>query len=133
MLTELQAFAGWIGLALLSLIFLANALGVVDQSRAVHELAEAEASLPGWLAPSPAVMVGLGRLLQLAAVPALFFTATRPFAALALAGFLVPATLTAHAFWRAPPAERGAQLANFLKNVAMIGGLLVAAGWSGGA
>jgi hypothetical protein len=35
--------------------------------------------------------------------------------------------------WQAMPEERGAQLANFLENVlenvALIGGLLVAAGW----
>jgi uncharacterized membrane protein YphA (DoxX/SURF4 family) len=128
---HLAMYAGWLGLGLLSLIFLANAFGIVDPARAVHELAEAEATLPGWLAPSPAVMVALGRVLQLAAVPALFFTATRPFAALALAGFLVPATLTAHAFWRAGPGERGAQLVNFLKNASLVGGLLVAAGWTG--
>lgn len=121
--------AGWLGLALLSLIFLANALGWIDQTRAARELAEA--GLPRWLMPSPELAVGGGRLLQLLAAPALLVPAARPFAALALAGFLALATLTAHAFWRAEPAERGAQLANFLKNVSLIGGLLVAAGWRG--
>ena len=123
----LPLYAGWIGLALLSLVFLANALGIVDPSRAVRELAGA--GLPGWLVPRAATLVGGGRLLQLAAAPALFFDATRPFAALALAGFLVPATLTAHAFWRAKADERSLQLANFLKNLALIGGLVLAAGW----
>ena len=121
--------AGWLGLALLSLIFLANAFGWIDQAQAVRELAAS--GLPRWLLPSPELAVGGGRLLQLVAAPALLFPAARPFAALALAGFLALATLTAHAFWRADPAERGPQLANFLKNVSLLGGLLVAAGWRG--
>jgi uncharacterized membrane protein YphA (DoxX/SURF4 family) len=127
MSNDLHCYAGGIGLWLLSLVFLANALGIVDQARAVRELGEA--GLPDWLVRRAAALVGAGRLLQLAAAPALFFGATRPFAAQALAGFLVPATLTAHAFWRAAPIERSAQVANFLKNVALIGGLVLAAGW----
>ncbi len=122
--------ASWIGLGLLSLIFLANALGIVDPARAAQELAAA-----GWargMARYAGALVWGGRLLQLVATPALFFGLTRPFAALALAGFLVPATLTAHAFWRPGPEPRGAQLVQFLKNLAMIGGLLVAAGWRSG-
>ena len=118
---------GWIGLTLLSIVFLANAFGIVDQSRAVSELEAA--GLPAALAPRAELLVWAGRLLQLLAVPALFLGATRPFAALALAGFLALATLAAHAFWRAIPEERSAQLANFLKNLSLIGGLLVAAGW----
>jgi putative oxidoreductase len=53
-------------------------------------------------------------------------------AALALMGFLVPATLTAHAFWAAdgPQAFMG-QLVNFLKNIAMMGGLLFIASTGG--
>jgi uncharacterized membrane protein YphA (DoxX/SURF4 family) len=132
MTTEWAAFAaGWIGLGLLSLVFLANALGVVEQDRAQRELAAA--GLPGWLAASPSVMVGMGRLLQGIAAPALFIPLLRPFAAILLAAFLVLATLTAHAFWRAAADERSLQLANFLKNVALIGGLILAAGWQEGA
>lgn len=48
-------------------------------------------------------------------------------AALALAVFLVPATLVFHAFWSAPPAEREIQLAMFAKNLAILGGLLLIA------
>ena len=118
----------WLGLGLLALLFLANAVGIVDQERAVQELAGA--GLPGWLVPRPAVMVGAGRMLQLVAAPALLFPPTRPFAALALVGFVGSATLAAHAFWRGPAAERGEKLTNFLKNGALIGGLLLAAGWS---
>ena len=116
----------WLGLGLLALLFLANALGIVDQDRAVEELAGA--GLPGWLVPRPAVLVGAGRLLQLSAAPALLFAPTRPYAALALVAFVATATLAAHAFWRAAPNQRSEPLANFLKNGALIGSLLLAAG-----
>lgn len=123
--TQTLSVAPWIGLALLSLIFIANALALLDQSVAIRELAAT--GVPG---PFARAMVGLGRLLQGIAVPCLFFSTTRPYAALALSVFLIGATLTAHAFWASPPADRDRQLANFLKNIAIIGGLLVAAGWN---
>jgi len=118
---------GWVGLGLLSLIFIANALGTIDPRTAVRELAATGV---------PARLAGLavlgGRLFQFVAVPGLFFTITRPFAALGLAAFLIPATLTAHAFWKSPSEKRDMQLAGFLKNAAIIGGLVLAAAWKGG-
>ena len=117
----------WLGLGLLAVLFLANAFGIVDQDHAAEELAGA--GLPGWPVTHPAWLVGAGRLLQLGAAPALLFAPTRPYAALALVGFVASATLAAHAFWRAAPSRRDQQLANFLKNGALIGGLLLAAGW----
>ena len=45
-------------------------------------------------------------------------------AALALAIFLVPTTLIFHNFWAAPAAEAQIQMAMFVKNVAIFGGLL---------
>jgi putative oxidoreductase len=120
----LTAVVPWAGLALLGLIFVANALGVLDQSVAVRELAAT-----GLPEPAARVMVTLGRVLQLLATPCLFVVAARPYAAVALALFLIGATLTAHAFWRSPTSQRDRQLANFLKNAAMVGGLLLAAGW----
>jgi uncharacterized membrane protein YphA (DoxX/SURF4 family) len=127
--TYVHAYCAWIGIALLSLIFLANALGIIDQERAVRELANA--GLPRSLADRARALIGAGRVFQLVAVPALFFGTTRAIAAFALSGFLALATIAAHGFWRAKPDERGPQLANFLKNLAAIGGLLVAAGWEG--
>jgi putative oxidoreductase len=114
--------AGWIALALLSLVFVANALAVIDQRTAVRELAATGVAEP----VARAAVIG-GRAFQLLAVPALFFTLTRPYAALGLILFLIPATVTAHAFWKAAPDRRDMQLAGFLKNTAIIGGLLLAA------
>src|SRR2546425_732418 len=44
-------------------------------------------------------------------------------AALLLALFLIPATLTAHDFWASHGPEFQGQLVNFLKSLAMFGGL----------
>lgn len=45
--------------------------------------------------------------------------------ALALAGSLVPATVAGHAFWEYPKAEQAAQRSQFLKNLGLLGGLLL--------
>lgn len=48
-------------------------------------------------------------------------------AALALAATIVPATYTAHAFWAIEdPAERAQQKTHFLKNIGLLGGVLLA-------
>lgn len=122
----IRTMAPWAGLSLMALIFLANAMGLVNQSVAVREL-----SNTGVPPATARLMVNLGRLVQLLATPCLFFSTTRVYAAILLAAFMVGATLAAHAFWRAAAADRDRQLVNFLKNTAIIGGLLVAAAWSG--
>lgn len=50
---------------------------------------------------------------------------------LVLAAFLVPVTLTFHNFWAYQGEQQQDQMANFLKNLAIIGGLLVVAATSG--
>lgn len=51
---------------------------------------------------------------------------TRPAAAV-LAASLVPTTFAGHQFWTAPKPEREQQLTHFLKNLGLLGGLLLAA------
>jgi hypothetical protein len=54
-------------------------------------------------------------------------------AALAIAGTLVPTTLAGHRFWEADePQTRKQQRIQFLKNLSMLGGLLIAAADTGG-
>jgi putative oxidoreductase len=111
----------WLSRGFLALIFLLNGFGVIDQARAAQELS---ARVPG--APV-AMLIIAGRVLQIAAGTALLLGWHERIAALALAAFLVPATLTAHDFWAHPGPEYQAQLGNFAKNVAMLGGLLLVA------
>ena len=66
-----------------------------------------------------AVQVAAGTMLALGRVPRL--------SALALAGSLIPTTLAGHSYWQhEDPATRKAQQVQFHKNLAMIGGLLLA-------
>jgi uncharacterized membrane protein YphA (DoxX/SURF4 family) len=54
-------------------------------------------------------------------------------ASLVLVGALVPTTYVGHAFWKeTDPTTMQMQRANFLKNVSMLGGLLLAAADTGG-
>ncbi|MEV5612767.1 DoxX family membrane protein [Streptomyces sp. NPDC052225] len=67
-----------------------------------------------------AVQVGAGALLATGRLPRV--------AALALAGSLAPTTLAGHAWWKEKDPERRAQQrTHFLKNVSLLGGLLIAA------
>ncbi|UQX88093.1 DoxX family protein [Jatrophihabitans telluris] len=66
------------------------------------------------------VKVGAGILLGLGKFPRL--------SAFALAASLVPTTLAGHRFWEeTDPAKRAQQQLHFLKNMSMVGGLLLAA------
>ncbi|MGI9021903.1 MAG: DoxX family protein [Acidimicrobiales bacterium] len=72
------------------------------------------------------VQVGAGLLLAIGRLPRL--------AALALAGSIVPTTLAGHRFWEEDdPATKSKQQVQFLKNVGLLGGLILAAVDTGGA
>jgi len=72
-----------------------------------------------------AVQVGAGLMLATG-------RCTRP-AALLLAGTLVPTTLAGHPFWnKEDPAARHNDQIHFMKNVGLLGGLLLAAADTGG-
>jgi putative oxidoreductase len=106
---------------MISIVFLLNALGVIDQTEAARELAARGA--PSNLVP---FLMLVGRSVELIGGLALAFGIFPRVAALALIAFLVAATLVGHAFWLAAagtPVFVG-QLINFLKNLAMTGGLL---------
>ena len=111
-------YGEWIGRGALAVIFLLNGFGIVDQARPAHELASRGA--PASLVP---IFMAGGRILQIVAGTALVIGWHERVAALLLALFLVPATLTAHDFWTSRGSELQAQLVNFLKNLAMFGGL----------
>jgi len=95
----------------------------VPQAAPVIERLAERFDLPGdtatWVRVNGAVQVVAGVALSAGRVPRL--------AALALAGSLVPTTLAGHRFWEeADDAGRARQRIQFLKNVSMLGGLLLA-------
>ncbi|MCW2576238.1 MAG: uncharacterized protein JWR66_2268 [Modestobacter sp.] len=73
-----------------------------------------------WVKIDAAVKVGAGSLFALGKLPRL--------SALLLTGSIVPTTLAGHRFWEHDdPKERFGQLSHFLKNLGLLGGLLLAA------
>ena len=111
----------FVGKVCLTLIFFMNAFGVIDQSKAAHEMVAY--GIPQAVVPAA---IWCGRILQLIASAVLLWRSDwiATLACLALVAFLIPATVMAHSFWGAPPDAYGAQLVNFLKNLSMVGGLL---------
>ncbi|MDZ7673538.1 MAG: DoxX family membrane protein [Acidimicrobiales bacterium] len=111
---------------------LRNAASKAERARPV---AEAVRARTGEL-PFPDDTVSLVRMnggVQVVAGSLLALNKAPRLAALALAGSLVPTTLAGHRFWEIEDEkERAHQRAHFLKNVAVFGALLIAAGDKGG-
>jgi putative oxidoreductase len=105
---------------LMAVVFVLNGFGVIDQTIPAKELVERGA--PASLVP---LIMWAGRALELAAGFALALGILPRLSALALLGFLVPATFVSHSFWLAAgtPAFQG-RLINFSKNMAIWGGLV---------
>jgi len=117
---RISANAAIMARILVSIVFLLNSIGVIDQSIPAKEMAERGA--PEAMVP---MFMLFARSLELVAGLALAFGVLPSLAALALLAFLIPATLVSHSFWLSAdtPAFMG-QLINFSKNVAICGGLL---------
>jgi putative oxidoreductase len=82
------------------------------------------AGLQGMGVPLAAVLAPLGAVVEFFGGLALVLGAwTRP-AAFLVAGFTVAATLTAHRFWAVPVEQQTLQTIQFMKNLAIVGGLL---------
>ena len=106
---------------LLAFVFLANGLGIVDQTVAARELTEE--GLPSRVVP---LLMFASRSLELLAGIALGVGVFPQYAAAALLAFVVPATLISHSFWFAKNSEeRQRMLKGFATNVAIWGGLIL--------
>jgi putative oxidoreductase len=92
---------------------------VADRVAVVPDQTEQAVRLNGAIQAAAGATLGLGVLPRLSA--------------LVLAGTLIPTTLAGHRFWeQEDPQERARQRIHFLKNVTMMGGLLIAAADTGG-
>jgi putative oxidoreductase len=118
-MNKLRSFVTVPARILVALIFLINGFGIIDQSFAVHEMIVR--GIPANLAPAFSMA---GRLVEILAGAGLVFGLYPEICALALIAFMIPATLMAHSFWLESGKLFQLQLVNFLKNLAMIGGLL---------
>jgi putative oxidoreductase len=105
---------------LVAVIFLMNGLGIVSQAQATKDLIGH--GTPANLVP---FIMLCARTLEVVAGLCLALGIYPRLSAIVLFAFMVPATLVAHDFWHATgtPAFTP-QLVNFLKNTAILGGLL---------
>lgn len=85
----------------------------------------------GWMAsegvPLAPLALAATLAIELVSGAALLFGLGQRLAAWVLAGFVVAATLAFHAFWLVPAEQFADQLTHFLKNGAIVGGLLLIA------
>lgn len=77
--------------------------------------------------PSPVPLLAAGSAVEIAAGVCLIVGVGRAYAALALIGFTMAASLLAVNFWRYSGAERQMLRSLFILNVAVVGGLVLAA------
>jgi putative oxidoreductase len=106
------------GRILLAFIFLLSGFNKVNHfDGTVQYMTHAGLPYPGLLV-IPAIVLELGGGLMV-----ITGWKTR-WAALGLLVFIIPVTLTFHAFWNVDPAEMQNQMNHFLKNLSMMGGLL---------
>jgi putative oxidoreductase len=110
-----------IGRILLSLIFIGAGLSKIA------EWSGTAAMMAGKGLPAVPLLLTLTVALELGGGLAILSGNGARAAALALALFLVPTTILFHGFWAAQGAEHAIQQLNFMKNLAIMGGLLVLA------
>ncbi|WP_018680755.1 DoxX family protein [Actinokineospora enzanensis] len=83
--------------------------------------------LPGQMPTDPAALVRIDAAVKIGAGVALALGRFPRLASLLLAGSLVPTTIAGHRFWEEKdPAVRQQQQIHFVKNVSLMGGLLIA-------
>ena len=125
-MSPLQSSTVLLGRILLGLIFVLSGFGkIAGFEGTAGYIASKGLPLPQFLA-ALTIVVELGGGLALMA--GLY---TRQ-AALALAAFSVLTAFVFHGFWAAPAAEYMAQQINFMKNLAIAGGMLVVAAFGPG-
>lgn len=97
-------------------------LSGVEVAREPGNRAQAAAAIK---VPQPELAVRANGVIMLLAGAALALGIFPRGAAAVLAGSLIPTTLAGHPFWNEQdPQKRKGQLAHFLKNLSMLGGLL---------
>ena len=87
------------------------------------------AGVSGWMAsaglPAPDVLLAITIAIEVVGGSLLIIGWKARWAALALAVFLIPVTAIFHGFWNADAAHFQEQLTAFLKNAAILGGMLL--------
>ncbi len=115
-----------VGRVLLCLLFLVSGLTFHFTSEAV-QYAEAQG------VPAASLLVPLSGILEIVGALSVMLGYRAKLGAWLLVIFLVPVTLMMHNFWAiADPMQRQVQMIMFMKNLAMLGGVLLVAYWGAG-
>lgn len=122
----MQRYAPALGRVLLSVIFVVTAFQ--DLLSFAHTTGMLAAR--GW--PVPSVALALGIVLKIGGALLLLLGARVRLGAVVLILFLLPTLFFFHNFWAYEGADRHAQSIQFMKNLALIGGLLQIVGFGGG-
>lgn len=117
----LRAFAGLVGR-----IFLASIFAISGAAKLLHT-PETVAYMTGAGVPAPETLVYVAAGAELLGALALVLGLFSRAAAIGLVLFLVPTTLLFHHFWDLEGAAALTQQVSFLKNVSIMGGLLMVA------
>jgi putative oxidoreductase len=128
MWTTASPSAALVGRVLIGLIFLLS--GVMKFADWHGNLAHMEAK--GMTVATP-LFLGAAALVEIAGGLALWAGCCTRAMALVLTLFLIPTTLIFHNFWAEQGAARQNDLFNFLKNIAIMGGLLMTVAHGAGA
>lgn len=106
---------------LLAVVFVLGGLATLrnPETRAEH--------LARFQLPFPILLVRLNAVVMVAAGLALALNIRPGLASAVLAAVLVPTTVFGHAFWAATGTARQEQLVHFIKNLAVLGGLVAMA------
>lgn len=116
------------GRFLLAAIFLMSGLGkLMDWSGTAAYMQGA--GIPGSAVP---VLLALAIAIEILGGLSIITGTFARAGALVLIVFLIPTTLIFHNFWALEGAERAAQMANFMKNLSIMGGLLLIIGAGAG-
>lgn len=135
----------FLGRVCLSLIFIISAVGKILNWEANHQfLVNALCNWVSTTASIPTVQPWLERLIPhtpfllilAAAFEALgglliFLGIKVRLGAFLLLLFIIPTTILLHAFWMVPPSEKELQVIMFLKNISIMGGLLLLLAYGG--
>lgn len=119
-----RSTAGWQGATLLVARVMLGAIFVQSGFGKLTNLAGFTEGLEKMGVPVPYVAGLAGACVEFFGGLAIVLGAWTGLAAILVAGFTVVATFLAHRFWDAPPEQRMMQDIQFMKNVAIVGGLL---------
>jgi uncharacterized membrane protein YphA (DoxX/SURF4 family) len=120
------------GRVLMASIFIASGIDVLakpeGRAKAAKPVVDTIATVVPFVPTDPVTAVTINAMVHVGAGAMLAAGILPRVAALALATSLVPTTLAGHRFWEHDdPAMRGQQRVHFLKNTAILGGLLIVA------